>query len=133
MQTGVRGAVFGHPGGGPLEASPFRVDRRIRAVGRDIYGAARTERDVLVLAADLEPGDSGSALVSPDGDVVGVAFAIAPDRPGVAYALTPAEVRAALARVPCRPRHAAAHRPLPHLSTESATWRCGSRLRTAAP
>ena len=88
------------PGGGPLEASPFRVDRRIRAVGRDIYGSSRTERDVLVLAADLEPGDSGSALVSRDGRVVGVAFAIAPDRPGVAYALTPAEVRAVLDTVP---------------------------------
>jgi S1-C subfamily serine protease len=100
VESGARGAVYGHPGGGPLEASPFRVDRRIRAVGRDIYGAARTERDVLVLAADLEPGDSGSALVAPDGQVIGVAFAIAPDRPGVAYALTPAEIRAVLARVP---------------------------------
>ena len=100
VQPGVRGAVYGHPGGGPLQASPFRVDRRIRAVGRDIYGSSRTERDVLVLAADLEPGDSGSALVSRGGRVAGVAFAIAPDRPGVAYALTPAEVRAVLDTVP---------------------------------
>ena len=94
-------------GGRALEASPFTVDRRIRAVGRDIYGETRTERDVLVLAADLEPGDSGSPLVEPDGDVVGVAFAIAPDRPGVAYALTPAEVRAVLDEVPASPRPAA--------------------------
>jgi S1-C subfamily serine protease len=99
-QPGVLGAVYGHPGGGPLKASPFRVDRRIRAVGRDIYGSSRTERDVLVLAADLEPGDSGSALVARGGRVAGVAFAIAPDRPGVAYALTPAEVRDVLDTVP---------------------------------
>ena len=42
---------------------------------------------MLVLASDLAPGDSGSALVDPQGQVVGVAFAVAPDKPGVAYAL----------------------------------------------
>ena len=93
--------MYGHPGGGPLQASPFRV---AGASGPSVgtSTAARTERDVLVLAADLEPGDSGSALVSRGGRVVGVAFAIAPDRPGVAYALTPAEVRAVLAPSPRR-------------------------------
>jgi S1-C subfamily serine protease len=106
VEVGGKGAVFGHPGGGPLVASPFRIDQRIRAIGRDIYGERRTERDVLVLASDLQPGDSGSALVSRGGDVVGLAFAIAPDRPGVAYALTPAEVRAALAAVPSTRRAA---------------------------
>ena len=48
-------------------------------------------------AADLHPGDSGGALVNPTGSVVGVAFAIAPDRAGTAYALTDAELRAVLA------------------------------------
>ena len=44
-------------------------------------------RDVLVLAAALAQGDSGAPLVAPSGEVVGMAFAIAPDRDGVAYAL----------------------------------------------
>lgn len=91
------GGVFGFPGGGDLRIAPFSVARRIRALGRDIYDDGRTEREVLELASDLAPGDSGSALVSPDGDVVGVAFAIAPDRPGVAYALTIGELEAVLA------------------------------------
>ena len=52
---------------------------------------------MLILAADLEPGDSGSALIDPDGDVVGVVFAIALDRPGVAYALAMSELDAVLA------------------------------------
>jgi S1-C subfamily serine protease len=52
---------------------------------------------VLVLAAELAPGDSGSALVDPQGRVVGVAFAVAPDRPGVAYALAIDELEAVLA------------------------------------
>lgn len=91
-----RGAVFGHPGGGDLELSPFVTRQRIRATGTDIYGNPGTERDVLVLASSLEPGDSGSPLVDTTGQVVGVAFAIAPDRDGVAYALSTDELNAVL-------------------------------------
>jgi S1-C subfamily serine protease len=94
-----RGAVFGHPGGGPLELSPFITRQRITAVGTDIYGSPGTERDVLVLASDLAPGDSGSPLIDTAGQVVGVAFAIAPDRDGVAYALSTDELRAVLDQV----------------------------------
>jgi S1-C subfamily serine protease len=53
---------------------------------------------VYVLAASLAPGDSGGALVDATGHVVGVAFAIAPDRPGTAYALSDEEVKAVLAQ-----------------------------------
>lgn len=97
--VGQSGAVFGHPGGGPLELSPFDVRQRVTARGADIYGRPGVERDVLVLASDLAPGDSGSALVDPGGTVVGVAFAVAPDRDGVAYALSTDELRAVLAEV----------------------------------
>lgn len=98
-----RGAVFGHPGGGPLELSPFVSRQRINAVGTDIYGSPGTERDVLVLASDLAPGDSGSPLVATDGSVVGVAFAIAPDRDGVAYALSTDELAEVMATVGTAP------------------------------
>jgi S1-C subfamily serine protease len=74
--------------------APFEVGRQVVATGTDIYDSARTERDVLVLAAALRPGDSGAALIDPDGEVVGVAFAIAPDKDGVAYALAMSEVDA---------------------------------------
>lgn len=84
---GGRGAVFGHPGGGPLRAAPFEVGRKVTATGTDIYDQQRTERKVLILASGLAPGDSGAGLIDPQGRVVGVAFAIAPDKPGVAYAL----------------------------------------------
>lgn len=96
---GTDGAVFGHPGGQtPIEISPARVESRVNAVGRDLYGRSSTRRDVLVLAADLAPGDSGGALVDTDGDVIGVAFAIAPDRSSTAYALADSELRAVLSR-----------------------------------
>lgn len=94
--VGQRGAVFGHPGGGPLEVSPFEVRQRIDAQGTDIYGSPGTTRDVLVLASDLAPGDSGSPLVDGSQQVVGVAFAIAPDRAGVSYAVSTDELDAVL-------------------------------------
>lgn len=93
---GSVGAVFGHPGGGPLEISPFEVGQEVSATGTDIYDATRTERQVFVLSAELRPGDSGGALLDPSGSVVGVAFAIAPDRANVAYALADEELAAVL-------------------------------------
>jgi S1-C subfamily serine protease len=94
---GDTGGVFGRPGGGPLQISPFRIGDKIEAVGHDIYDQGRTRRQVLVLASDLAPGDSGAALVDRQGEVLGVAFAIAPDKPGVAYALALDELRPVLA------------------------------------
>lgn len=98
----TRGAVFGYPGGGPLELSPFEVREEVDAVGRDLYGRQDTRREVLVLASDLAPGDSGAALVDAAGAVAGVAFAIAPDRAGTAYALSLNELEAVLS-APRRP------------------------------
>jgi S1-C subfamily serine protease len=89
---GQTGAVFGHPGGqDPVRASPARISDEVTADGKDIY-EHDTRREVFILATNLRPGDSGGALVDTDGRVVGVAFAIAPDRPGTAYALTGAEL-----------------------------------------
>ena len=67
------------------------------AIGRDLYDTRETRRQVFILAADLAPGDSGGGLVNQSGTVVGVAFAIAPDRSGTAYALTTDELRPVLA------------------------------------
>ena len=94
---GGTGAVFGHPGGGPLRASPFEVGRTTTATGRDIYDREQTQRKILILASSLAPGDSGGGLVDPQGRIVGVAFAIAPDRSGVAYALDVEELLPVLA------------------------------------
>ena len=51
------------------------------------------KNEILILAADVRRGDSGSAVVDPSGRVVGVLFAVAPDRPATAYALDVAELR----------------------------------------
>lgn len=96
-KVGQTGAVFGHPNGQTkLRVAPAAIRQRVDARGRDLYDSHPTSRDVWILAADLHPGDSGSALTDTKGDVVGVAFAIAPDKPGTSYALTYKELSAAL-------------------------------------
>ena len=97
LEEGAVGAVLGHPGGQvPVEVAPSKVNRRVKAVGRDLYDRKATTRDVFILASRLAPGYSGGPLVTTGGQVAGVAFAIAPDRDGVAYALTDVELREAL-------------------------------------
>lgn len=102
--TGTTGAVFGHPlGQEQVRPAPAGISEQARAVGRDIYNGHQTERSVFILASRLQSGDSGAALVDGDGRVVGVAFAVAPDRPGTAYALTVVELDGVLARYSANP------------------------------
>ncbi len=99
-QPGTIGAVYGHPGGGPLRPTPARISEQIDARGTDIYRTTATQRAVFVLAAQLAPGDSGAPLVDQAGNVVGVAFAIDPGADTTAYALTNDELRPVLNALP---------------------------------
>lgn len=96
--VGEEGAVLGYPGGqNTVRVAPAIVRDEQSTIGRDIYGTDQTRRQVLFLAADLRQGDSGAAVIDVEGQVIGVAFAIAPDRPGTSYAVDDSELRAALA------------------------------------
>jgi S1-C subfamily serine protease len=95
-QVDQRGALFGHPGGGPLRQAPVRISEQIRARGSDITRTTPTERDVFVLAAVTAPGDSGAPVVDDAGRVVGVMFAYDTSRESTAYALTRTELDAVL-------------------------------------
>lgn len=92
--VGDQGLVLGFPGGGDFAPSPFEVAERLDATGYDIYDSNLVGRDLLALSSQLEPGDSGSAVLRDDGTVIGVAVAVAPDRPLVAYALDATELEA---------------------------------------
>ena len=94
-----RGALFGHPGGGPLRQAPVRIAEQIVARGTDITRSIPTEREVFVLAAVTAPGDSGGPIVDPEGRVIGVMFAYDISRQTTAYALTRAELDAVLGPV----------------------------------
>jgi S1-C subfamily serine protease len=95
-QVGETGGVFGYPGGGAESEAPARVAERITAEGTDIYHSASTQRDVLVMAAKLVPGNSGGPLVDDQGHVAGIAFAVDPGAPSTSYALATDEVNAVL-------------------------------------
>ena len=98
VAEGAEGVVLGHPGGQvPVAVAPSKVNRRIDAVGRDLYDRRPTTRNVFIMASRLAPGYSGGPFVTVNGEVAGVAFAIAPDRDGVAYAVTDVELKAAMA------------------------------------
>jgi S1-C subfamily serine protease len=93
-QVGTTVAVFGHPEGqDAVRVAPASIRQQVNAVGRGLYGSGLVRRSVYVLAAALHPGDSGAGLVNADGEVVGVAFATAPDRETTAYALAADELR----------------------------------------
>ncbi|MFW5933482.1 MAG: trypsin-like peptidase domain-containing protein, partial [Actinomycetota bacterium] len=96
-EAGSEGVSIGYPGGTTTpRVAPVTISERRTAVGRDIYGVEETEREVLFLAASLEQGDSGSPVVDADGQVVGIVFAVSPDRDTAAFALDRTEVDAVL-------------------------------------
>lgn len=71
------------------DASEFRITRRVRA------RIAGVERDALAIDADIDPGDSGAALVDTRGRLVGLVFAASRERDG-GYAIPSGELDALL-------------------------------------
>jgi S1-C subfamily serine protease len=96
--------VFGHPEGqDPIKVSPAFIRRELTARGWNLYATHFVRRQVLVLAADLRPGDSGSAVVDSRGAVVGVAFAISLSTEDMAFAVKTDELEPLLAANSTRP------------------------------
>jgi S1-C subfamily serine protease len=91
---GALGAALGYPGGGSLTIVPAAVSGRYPAVGHDIYGGGRVEREILELSAAIEHGDSGGPLMLADGTIGGVVFAESRTSADVGYALSATEVAA---------------------------------------
>lgn len=74
-----------------------RVRSRGAAIGRDVYARRLVTREIYVLRAALEPGDSGGPVVDDAGRVRAMVFAGAPDRSEEGYALVTTELAPALA------------------------------------
>ena len=89
---GEQGAILGYPQGGPLQAEPAAVLRRVEAVGRDIYGERLTRRAVYQIQSLVRPGNSGGPFVRPNGEVIGVVFSTSTTEPNIGYALTSNDV-----------------------------------------
>lgn len=91
---GTEGATLGFPGGqAEMVVRPATVRSRIEAVGRDIYGSGRVQRDVLALTAPVQRGDSGGPFVTGAGLVGGVVFAADTGGGGGGYAVSAEQAR----------------------------------------
>lgn len=95
--TGSTGVVVGWEAGPTPDPKPYEVERsvtvRIEAVGRE----ERVERPAWLVAADIDVGDSGAALVDRTGEVIGVAFATSTVGDGVGYAVRSSAIEDLLA------------------------------------
>jgi uncharacterized membrane protein required for colicin V production len=95
--NGTTAAIPGYPLDGPFTLTSAVVDGEITAQGRDIYNQALVTRHLVVLGANVEPGNSGSPVVV-HGQVVAMVFSRSESQNNVAYAVTGHDVRADLDR-----------------------------------
>ncbi|MPY91998.1 MAG: MarP family serine protease [Acidimicrobiia bacterium] len=93
-----RGVVYGYPAGN-ISRQPYEIFRVETVRIADLYGGGQGDREVFFLAAQLAQGDSGAPLVSPQGEVVGVAFATSESGDDRAFAVSNRELASALAEV----------------------------------
>lgn len=98
-QSGVSAVVAGYPGNGPFNVLAARIRGQITAIGDDIYGKSRVNREVFAITAEVRPGNSGGPLLSKTGDVLGMVFARSTTDGQTGYALTAEELKRAVARV----------------------------------
>ena len=89
---GQEGAIFGWEAGPTVDPTPFRVDRNVTVRIEAVASTERVERHSLLLAASIESGDSGAAVVSSEGVVIGVAYATSTGNRNAAYAVRSSEV-----------------------------------------
>jgi len=99
IEPGDAAFVLGYPSGGPHQIESGRVQAHGPATVANIYDENHQLRDVYQIAADVQQGNSGGALVDDDGFVAGVIFARAAEAE-VGYALSNAEVDEVLDRAP---------------------------------
>jgi len=96
--VGEQAAFVGFPANGPLHVGRAAVTAMFDALGRDIYNSGLTRRQVYELSAGVHPGSSGSPLMGPSGQVLGIVFSRSTVSPVVGYALTSSAVLPAVAR-----------------------------------
>ena len=84
--------VAGHPLGMPLTPAPARIGAKVAIRFPTIYGGTAVTRHVYSVRADIQPGNSGSPLLKPDGTVYGMVFVAFDRAANAGYALTAGEI-----------------------------------------
>ncbi len=84
---GTIGTLIGWRDDPRPDPTPFRIDRPVTVEITEVAGTDVVERPSWLLAANVESGDSGAALIDDRGVVVGIAYATTRRNAGVAYAV----------------------------------------------
>ncbi len=100
-KSGSTASVIGYPLDGARTLSPSVISGQITAQSRDIYDENLFDRTVLVLYANVEPGNSGSPVLVNE-HVAGVLFSKSLSQSSTAYAIPAATVAHDLALTPAR-------------------------------
>jgi len=90
------GAVMGYPGGKDLVAKTAATLNKLHATGKNIYNQGDTLRDIYVIQADIQPGNSGGPFIDSNGQVDGLIFAKSTSYQNQGYALSMGPVKTAL-------------------------------------
>jgi S1-C subfamily serine protease len=90
----------GYPFGGPFTEGGAKVVQTGEVSVPDVVGKGRTAREIAAIAADVEQGNSGGPLLTPNGRVIGLVFAKSTSQTDLGYAMTPGEFGAIVRRAP---------------------------------
>ncbi|MEQ8841407.1 MAG: trypsin-like peptidase domain-containing protein [Acidimicrobiales bacterium] len=96
--NGSTGVLVGWERGGFADPTPYRVERRVTVRIESVGSTTRVERPAWLIAAEVQVGDSGAALVDRTGEVIGVAFATSTAGEGVGYAVRSTAIEELMAR-----------------------------------
>ncbi|HEY4331077.1 MAG TPA: trypsin-like peptidase domain-containing protein, partial [Ilumatobacteraceae bacterium] len=88
LAVGDDAVVDGYPFGGPFTTGGAQILARSTENVDNIYGTARTSRELYTLAADVEPGNSGGPLLETNGTIAGIVFAKSSTDANLGYAMT---------------------------------------------
>lgn len=77
-----------------VDVAEVGIERTINIVSTDIYGQGEHRRRGMELAADIDAGDSGGAILDAAGNVVGIVFSASRSQTNVAYAVSALEIPA---------------------------------------
>jgi len=78
-------------------AKPIDIVKRLRITIEDIYVEEIVERSGLEVAGEVEIGDSGGAIVTSAGEVIGIVYASSRERGGIGFATDSVEIETVLA------------------------------------
>lgn len=97
LDSGTDVVAVGYPLDAGLTFSPGRIQTDFTLRGPDIYDSQTVTRGVYTVLADIRSGNSGGPLLDTTGQVVGVVFGAAIDRPDIGFILTEEEVASTVA------------------------------------